>query len=309
MNNAVPHWSQTSARLLNACPRSWVLTYAHETNAPSQKQRRRRPASRRPRTFDEAQVQCMRTAWLERMQDQFLGKTWSTLYLERRLQYHLDEAVALLDRPPLPLHITMALHRGVGQLKRLENTLSLRPLFGSKPHRWAYFDRREGASFPRLHLYAAPDVAVHHQHRWTLVRIQFRSPSTPLLSQELEHRLMVHWAMSQPGFPNDWQAYRVKVVRWHINRWIEHTVQLSAETLGQAMGLVQHDVQEMKWLQRTATADPSLSSVPLAGSQSTCYGCQHRPTCPAKDGLRAAKNHAEKLKTNQSEETKSARTA
>ena len=309
MNNTIPHWSQTSARLLNTCPRSWVLTYAHEANASFQKQRGRRMASRRPRTFDEAQVQCMRTTWLERIQDQFLGKTWSPLYLERRLQNHLEDAMTTLEPPVPSIHITMAVHRSLRQLQHLEDTLSLRPLFGSKPHRWAYFDRREGATLPSLHLYAAPDVAVHHQHRWTLVRLQFRSPSTTLLSQELEHRLMVHWAMNQPGFPKDWRAYRVKVVRWNINRWIEHTVSVSEETLGQAMALIHHDVQEMKWLQRTAMADPSLSSVPLASSQNSCLGCQHRPACPARDGLAAAKTNAVNVQLNQSEETKSARTA
>ena len=50
-------------------------------------------------------------------------------------------------------------------------------------------------------MYAAPDLAVFHQNRWTLIRLQFRTPSVNPLGQQLEHLLAVQWALNQPGFP------------------------------------------------------------------------------------------------------------
>lgn len=311
MHPSQPHWSQTSARLFNACPRAWVQTYpplvkSFET-APSP----RFPTQRAPKTLDEAMVQGMRAAWMERVHDQYLGKTWSLLYRQKRIQNH---ALQALDDGKLrapPPRITLALHRSFNQVHLLERTLSMKPLFEGSPRRWAYFDRRESAVVDGTTLYAAPDVAILHQNKWTLVRIQFRSPTEPSVGQELEHVLMVHWAMHQPGFPKDWSAYRVKVIRWTHQRWVEHHVLINPNHLNQAMGLVLHDIQEMKWMQRCAVADPSLALIPLASAERSCVGCPFKARCPAKDGLLQAKRSQdeEASKQVQREETKSARTA
>ena len=88
-----------------------------------------------------------------------------------------------------------------------------------------------------MNLYAAPDLAVFHQNRWTLVRLQFRTPAMNPLGQQLEHLLAVHWAMNQPGFPDDINAFRLKVVAWRGTRWREHHLEVSSKSLKQALAL------------------------------------------------------------------------
>lgn len=310
MHHPTPHWSQTSSQLLRACPRAWALTYAPSeptlTSTFSSSQR-----LQRPRTAHEATVRALRATWIERLKDHFLGKTWSPLYRLRRTRLHLEDALMMAAIESPPTHIDMAVGQSNEQLRRLEETVGLRPLFTSRGARWAYFERWQSAQVAGVELYAAPDVAIYHQHKWVLVRIQFRSPTHPPFSQQLEHLLMVHWAMAQPGFPNDPEAYAIKVVRWNRSRWLEHHLNTTSGLLKQALSLVHHDRQEMQWLHRSTLADPQLSSIPLASDERTCEGCHHRRGCPAKNGLAKARRNQEQVLESmiQSDETKSANTA
>ncbi len=308
MKPSNPHWSQTSSRLMNACPRAWAITYGTTTG---HFRSAKRPLPNPPRTFDDLLTRSMRTTWLRRLSDQYQRKVWSTPYAKRTFDNTVDDAIDHLNMTVPPLHLEMGKYRSIKQLRLLEQSQTLRPLFTGEPRRWAYFDRRKSAEVRGIEVYAAPDVAVFHQHRWTLVRLQFRSSRRPLLGQQLEHLLMIHWARSQPGFPEDLAAYRVKVVRWQAHRWKEHTVEVSQELLDQSMALMAHDAQEMKWLQRWACADPSFASLPLASHHEECHTCPHRPNCPAKNGLASAKRAQEKMlvSRDQSEATKSANTA
>ena len=52
-----------------------------------------------------------------------------------------------------------------------------------------------------------------------------------------------------------------------------NTVRINADLLEQALSLVKHDVQEMTWLQRWSTADPSYNSLPLATHHERCQPC------------------------------------
>jgi hypothetical protein len=246
-----------------------------------------------------------------RLSDQYQRKVWSSPYAKQTFDNTVDDTMDHLNISVPSLHLEMGKYRSIKQLRLLEQSQSLRPLFTGEPRRWAYFDRRRSADLDGIEVYAAPDVAVFHQHRWTLVRLQFRSSRRPLLGQQLEHLLMVLWARSQPGFPEDMDAYRVKVVRWQGQGWQEHSVVVSHELLDQAMALMNHDVQEMKWLKRWASADPSFASLPLAAHHETCQSCLHRPNCPAKDGLVSAKRTQEKrlLSGAYKDATKSAKTA
>jgi len=282
---------------MNACPRAWAITYATLSgHLNSSKASSNTP----PRTFDDMLTRTMRATWLKRLADQYQRKIWSIPYGKRTLGNAVDDAMDLVNMSVPQLHLEMGKERSNKQLRSLEQCQTLRPLFTGQPRRWAYFDRRTSAKIDGVEVYAAPDVAIFHQHRWTLVRLQFRSPRRSLLGQQLEHLLMVHWAMNQPGFPQNVGAYRVRVVRWQGRAWQEHTVQVSNELLEQSLGLMNHDVQEMTWLQRWANADPSLDSLPLATHHEQCQSCSHRPECPAKDGLASAKSAQERnvLSTN-----------
>lgn len=310
MHYPTPHWSQTSARLLNTCPRAWVSTYA-SADSLSVVSQSRPLDSRKSRTLDEALVHSMRTTWLERIQDQYHGKVWSPLYRQQRVKAHIEDelTVSAMDVPTQ--HLAMCSKNAFVQLLQLEQVGALRPLFLGQPRRWSYFDRRQGATLPHLHLFAAPDIAFFHQHKWTLIRLQFRASPRPSLSQQLEHMLMIHWAMNQPGFPTDMSAYRIKVISWHHHEWFEHEYQVNPTFCDQALALVEHDIQEMKWLQRVALADPSLNSIPLAKQERSCVGCSFRSSCPASEGLQKARKAQEVyvLELAQSSESKSAMTA
>ena len=308
MKVPTPHWSQTSSRLMNACPRAWALSYARRSlhRSPRSSQ-----TDHPPRTYDEILVRTMREAWLQRVDDQYFGKVWSNAYARRTVERKVDSALEDSQLQVLELHQLQGVERSLKQLKTLEETVALRPLFFGRPRRWAYFDRRTPTDVDGVDVYAAPDVAVFHQHRWTLVRLQFRAPKHSSVGQQLEHLLMVHWALRQPGFPDDPRLFRVKVVRWTGRHWCEHNVQITDASLKQAVNLVMHDVQEMTWLERWANADPSLGTLPLAVHHRHCRHCLHRTGCPADTGLAQAKRKQEHAAMNghQSDATKSARTA
>lgn len=292
---------------MHACPRAWAITYGTISDAP---QKASASATHPPRTLDELLIRCMRAVWLRRLDDQYQRKLWTAPYAKRMVDNAVDDALDVVNMRVPELNLEMGKERSRNQLRTLERCQTLRPLFTGQPRRWAYFDRRTPAKVGSIDLYAAPDVAIFHQHHWTLVRIQFRSSNHAILSQQLEHLLMIHWAMNQPGFPQDAGAYRVKVVRWHGEAWRQHTVHVSEELLAQSLALALHDIQEMTWLQRWASGDPSFESLPLARHPNTCTSCRLKTTCPANNGLASAKRAQEQaLLGTYNDATKSAKTA
>ncbi len=198
----------------------------------------------------------------------------------------------------------------LNQLQRLEQSTGLYPMFNGQPRRWAYFDRLDSMETDGIEFYAAPDLAVYHQHRWTLIRIQFRNPSSPSMGQQLEHLLTVQWALKNDGFPDHIEAFRLKTIVWKGTKWHEDNLNITPQLLAQAIELMKHDVQEMAWLSRWANADPSLNTLPLAVHTKHCRGCHHRKECPALGGLVQAKirQRNEHMLRRQSEATKSANT-
>ena len=293
---------------MNACPRAWAISYgtaAHGWRTGNA------PATTPPRTFDQLLTRTMRAVWMKRLEDQYQRKIWSLPYAKQTLDAAVDDAMDVVNMSVPRVHLDIGKERSKAQLRLLERTQTLRPLFTGEPRRWAYFDRRMSARVGGVEVYAAPDVAVFHHHRWTLVRVQFRSSQRSMLSQQLEHLLMVHWAMNQPGFPNSFEAYSVKVVRWGGRGWMEHSVNVSKQLLSQSVALMNHDVQEMLWLKRWAGADPSYASLPLAAHHEHCTSCRYRPECPARDGLAKAKHDQERTfaVSHYNEATKSAKTA
>ena len=279
-------WSQTSSRLMNACPRLWALVYAKPHKRPDA------PGSTdntRPRTLDELLTRTMREVWKQRLADMYNHKIWSPSY---KLQAFMKEFNKRFKNANLTTDSSLVSRKiklSMQQLERLEQTLSLRNIVSGDGKRWAYFDRQRPAFIHGVRLYAAPDVAVFTHHRWTLVRIQFRASPHQGWYQLLEHVLMVHWALQQPGFPDNIEAFRLKVVAWRQGVWVEHQVPLSSTLLKQAFALVEHDVREAKWIERCALADPSLAALPLARHEMTCNICHHRKGCPAGNGLTEAK--------------------
>ena len=256
-------------------------------------------------------VSALRSTWIDALEDRFVGTVWSKPFREQRLKRRLSDALEASNlKTPSP-NLVPHLKQGLHQLEALEQSTGLRPVMESPGTRWAYFERLDGMDINGVRMFTAPDLAFYHQQRWTLVRIQFRSTSQQSMAQQIEHLLMVRWAMAQPGFPNEASAYRVKVIRWHRRRWLEHHLEVNQRLLSQADALVHHDVQEMKWLLRCWQSDASLKTIPLAQDVKTCDGCAYRKRCPAGQGLKKAKKAQERdlLDMLQSKETKSLRTA
>ena len=308
MNHAQPHWSQTSARLLNTCPRAWALTYGQPRRSAFEP---RQNWATRPRDLDELVLRAMRQAWMENISDMYQRKIWTKAYTSKVVSRRVHDALAEHNMDAPMLLRQQKIERAVQQLRLLGAVHALRPMTGGEPKRWAFFDRRDPVEIGDLTVYAAPDLAVFHQNRWTLIRLQFRTPTVNPLGQQLEHLLAVQWALNQPGFPDDVGAFRLKVVAWRGNRWLEHHVDVSPQSVNQALALAHQDVQEMRWLVRWAGADPTLESLPLASHSRHCNGCLHINGCPARTGLAAAKEQQEKvfIQSVQSEPTRSAKTA
>ena len=310
MSTPNPHWSQTSSRLFNACPRAWVNTY-RPTNASLNQDDKLHELKgiEVAGTVDHALVHTMRQAWLQRTRDLFVGKRWTKPFLRTWFLKHLQSTMPKSAEDLPELHLKMSTEESLRQLNLLEETQTLRPIVHRQPRRWAYFERRQHANVDQHTLYAAPDLAVFHQHQWTLIRIQFRSSPKTALSQQLEHLLMVHWAMNQAGFPNEFTSYRIRIIRWSYGRWVEHQVSVSQNLLKQARDLMQLDLQEMKWTWRAADSDPSLALIPLALEQRTCQSCRWREGCPGGDDLVEAKKDQERIlrRLNQMDEIKSLR--
>ena len=293
---------------MNACPRAWALTYGRTSPHPKSQTVGRQ---HQPRTFDELLTRTMRAAWRRKVEDLYQRKIWSTAYLERTFTQMVNDALSAAKMEAPPLYRQQKIKQSLKQIQLLEQSTGLRPLVDGQPRRWAYFDRLDSTEVDGVEFYAAPDLAVYHQHRWTLIRIQFRSPRNALLTQQLEHLLTVAWALKNKGFPDHVAAFRLKVIQWKGSRWHEHSLDITPLLIEQAIGLMKHDVQEMTWLSRWAMADPSLNTLPLAVHNKHCKGCHHRKECPAVSGLARAKlrQRSEQLVFNQSEATKSLKTA
>ena len=293
---------------MNACPRAWALTYGHLKRRRFHGARMR---NTRPRDVDELMLRVMRLAWRKKISDLYERKIWTRAYTTKVLTRLVNDTLAEHGMTAPMLLRQQKIERVVQQLLQLDTVHALRPLVSGEPRRWAFFDRKEPVRVGDFELYAAPELAVFHQNRWTLIRLQFRTPASNPMGQQLEHLLAVHWAMNQPGFPKDVGSFRLKVVAWRGTRWLEHHVEVSPQSLKQSLALAHHDTQEMRWLSRWASADPTLSSLPLAASSKHCGGCQHMKGCPAESGLAVAKFRQEAAQVMQThrEPTKSARTA
>ena len=285
MNHRSPHWSQTSQRLFSECSRAWAHQYAFMEHHDSI---RRFPS--RPRTFDEITVRVARLIWIERLNDQYQRKVWSDLYRKRRISSAMDEMLWSARMEISELRKATANHRVSEQLRFLEQSTLLRNVFSEQGKRWVYFRRLEKVSLKGIDLFAAPDIAVFHQNKWTLIRIRFRSGKW-LPTSDLEHRLMAHWATKQTGFPSATQEYRIRDLAWSNGVWRERRIEFNEQQMNEAVDLLLHDLQEMRWTQRMALADPSLNTLPLAASEKSCQTCFHRESCPAKNGLQKAKQN------------------
>ena len=161
MKASKPHWSQTSARLMNACPRAWAITYATLSGHLNSS---KAPPSTPPRTFDDLLTRNMRATWLKRLADQYQRKIWSIPYGKQTLENAVDDAMCLVNMGVPHLHLEMGKVRSNKQLRSLEQCQTLRPLFTGQPRRWAYFDRRTSANIGCL-LYTSPSPRDKRQSR------------------------------------------------------------------------------------------------------------------------------------------------
>ncbi len=278
------HWSKTSFELFSKCPRAWAIAYGRRNSSPKLLPTKGSASHLRSNLM----VRAGRRTFIEELGDLFNNKKWSLNYLKRRVKAHLDDQVwthrLQTDSIVIEGLSTQISHR----LIRLRQTDLLKPIWTRQPRRWAYFERFTSTQIGNLALFATPDIVVHHQHKWTLIRLRFQSgPSLP--SRELEDMLMVHWAMHKSGLPDRYEDYRIRTLTWRGGQWVQENVEVDAQRVHLAWMMLQHDVQEMTWMKRCISADPTLESLPLARTENDCRGCNYKPTCPASNGLEQAK--------------------
>ena len=126
------------------------------------------------------------------------------------------------------------------------------------------FDRRTSANIDGVEVYAAPDVAIFHQHRMDLGPTPV--PLTTKVVAWSATRAPIDGSLGHEpaGISARWCRYRVVWFAGKAERGRAHCKEFALnELLEQSLGLMNHDVQEMTWLQRWANADPSLDSLPL----------------------------------------------
>lgn len=282
------HWSQTSQRLMNACPRAWAHSYG-QPHRGSPLINNKHPTKNRPLNRpNDLRIRIGRRAMMERFEDLYQSKAWSEDYVHRRLSEILTHE-CWLHR----LQVDQTKQKGMiqavhGAMESLKRTRVLGPLFRHEPRRWAYFQRFDTVNIGRISLYATPDIAIFHQNKWSLVRIRWASKGEEQ-SEVLEDTLMLHWALNHPGFPNDVSMFRLRTVTWNKRSWIERAIEINPTQLEASWSLLEHDLQEMSWIRRCIAADPSFDSLPLAQNEQHCRTCKHKQTCPAKNGLFEAK--------------------
>ena len=159
-------------------------------------------------------VRAMRAAWQQKIADLYDRKVWTTAYAKRTLSRLVCD---MLEEQRLTVPTSFAnrkLRWPCGNSTSLSTSMHSAPCSTASHDAWAFFDRRDPVSLNGLDLYAAPDLAVFHQNRWTLIRLQFRTPHDNPMGQQLEHLLAVLWALQQTGFPEDSGLFRLKVVAW-----------------------------------------------------------------------------------------------
>ncbi len=152
MNTFRAHWSQTSARLMNACPRAWAMTYGQPQRHPF---RSVKAVGRAPKNLDEVMLRAMRSAWAKKTSDLYQRKIWTKAYTSKVLTRLANDALVEHGIGVPMLLRRQKIERAVRQLRMLDGVHALRPLVEGEPRRWAFFDRREPAEVSGMNLYAA----------------------------------------------------------------------------------------------------------------------------------------------------------
>ena len=301
----LPHWSQTSLQLFMACPKAWLLTYSNQH--PKQGPMRRNTSHP---NLHLARIRAGRTVMIERFEALYNGEKWTAKKALSRLQSHLEESLSQARRRVPKEHIEAALENTLHQLEAMKGTKALRRVFDQRAPRWAYFPRSQDMLIRGVRVYSAPDLMVHHQHKWTLVRIRF-GPRPEPHHAEAEARLMVHWAMAHQALPSHQEAYRIRTLSWSNNGWEEHRITVNQPLMAESWALMSSDLQAMKQTQRLLRDRGDYGAVPLATSASACAACRWKPSCLGERTLASAKRDQIEglLSQHQSEPTRSANTA
>ena len=300
----LPHWSQTSVQRFLECPKAWALTYVH-TGARRPLQHKQRSPSTVPHRM---QVRAARATLIEQLEALYNGEVWSDEQLEGRLMTHLEQSDGSSRRYPFGLEGQRA--TCLFQLRTLKQTKTLRLLHRQRVATWAYFARSQAMLVRGVRLFAAPDIMLFHQHKWTLVRLRFAPEPHPLVA-EMEARLMVHWAMAHPALPSRPDAYRLRTITWRQGAWHEGSPTATQAEQMEAWSMALTDLNAMQFVRRQVLRDGHLAAVPLATKTSACKACSWRSSCLGERSLASAKrDQLEGLLTlHQNEASKSAKTA
>ena len=300
----LPHWSQTSVQRFLECPKAWALTYVHTgTQQPP------RPSQRSPSTIPHrTQVRAARATLIEQLEALYNGEVWSDEQMEGRLRTHLEQTNRSNRQRPFVLDGLRA--ACLGQLRTLKRTKTLRLLHRQRVATWAYFERSQAMLVRGVRLFAAPDIMLFHQHKWTLVRLRF-APEPHPLAAEMEARLMVHWAMAHPALPSRPDAYRLRTITWRQGAWHEGSPTATQAEHMEAWSMAMNDLNAMQLVRRQVQRDGHMAAVALATKTSACKTCSWRSSCLGERSLASAKrDQLEGLLTlHQIEANKSAKTA
>ena len=175
---------------------------------------------------------------------------------------------------------------------RYHKLVSARPLgdiLSGKIKRWYTFSRLGKVKFGEFELHSTPDIVWFAGRTCHLLRFSVQAKSKPNEGDMLENMSIVYWALSRRNLPKNIDRYVVHNLFWNNGNWKVFSENCDPVKLENSLILIKKDITAMKELHNKLGKSCDLSKIPLAVNKSYCKSCGHRDTCPGGTDLDSAK--------------------
>ena len=306
----IPVWSSSRSRLIQSCPRRYLLQYVAGRGGRIAMDRPRRWLWRQGRWAPtrELMLRAVKetlSAWLK---DSHAGVRWTIptarKEMERRFTRSLESQQAEMNRLRHRLQRPTALYRspttesiqkmsddGDLILRRASNHPLLGELLACRFHgEWQPLDPFETTRVESGLAYLSPDLIIKGPHRWVLIRLLSRAwRAEPDEAGMIEMAGMIEWALDDATLPDDEEAYEIARISHTDKGW--RTWRKPAQK-GMVLGLrtlIKADLAAARRLVRDAGPLFDLDRIPLSEKAWRCRDCGYRFTCPGGSDLERAR--------------------
>jgi len=270
-------------RVLEACPRRFALQYIGNTPRGESKQNLRTLGRRRPsgdymrRAVSEAIHR--RLLALKRNERTSPGDeaAWVRDHVRAAFMSGGEASHLELEMSAVDNLVSRAQHRArhsreIDLLKRIDAGESME---------WLPLERRQPRVTHRRLLWTAPDLIVHIDGTWNLVRFAMEAGrSGPREHERLELGLMLDWAMAEPSLPSDPAAFRIRRIAWRWDRWVDWQRPGTADWMRESRDLLDADIHILRRAHLKLDGFANLDALPTARKRRECVSCGYRAICP-----------------------------